>query len=608
MTFRLTAPSFDSGRAKPFIPKLKRLASAQNPRTPSNSITKSRKLAHSAAPVTPKLPPPRLTPTFGRKSALLLASLLFQPEKMYNQFFALRENPFNVTPDPRFLFLNSHTQQALDTLTHGIQSRKGLLLLTGEVGTGKTTLLHHLLHWLQQHRTPAAFIFNSHLEVSHLFDFVLRDFAIKFDTAAPKDNLPLRLQQWLLENFRAGHTPVLIVDEAQGLADRVLEEIRLLLNMETCSEKLLQIVLAGQPQLDDRLQQLALTQLKQRIALRCQTAPLSRHETHQYIETRLHIAGANGQPIFASQSMDAAYFYSRGIPRVVNLLCEHALVNASLEQIQPVPPHFVAEVAREFQFGPIKARASSSFSAASPAKHSPGISAHSRFVNALSSLTGVPLPSGMPQPVVQRWAAPPDNVFSPLPQPAAPQRTHSSPKFFAGWTKFFTEVSSKPNEDSKIELSQQPASAPSQQPAIELWQQPASDPTPERTIELKQQLAPPPAPPSTAADSQVPNASAPSQPADAPPAAKSANHSSRAITSTAQPLHLLRWATKWTNSFAAAASTTVSAPPPANLLQLPTQLWLTASTWLRQPCDPTQWRLPAVPPFEALLRINHKKM
>jgi len=528
----------------------------------------------------------------GRRSALSIASLLFQPEKMYNQFFALRENPFNVNPDPRFLFLNHQTQQALDSLTHGIKSRKGLLLLTGEVGTGKTTLLHHLLDSLQRQRTPAAFIFNSHLEVSHLFDFVLRDFAIKFDTAAPNDNLPLRLQQWLLESFRAGHTPVLIVDEAQGLADRVLEEIRLLLNLETCSEKLLQIVLAGQPEFDDRLQQLALTQLKQRIALRCQTAPLSRHETHQYIETRLHIAGGNGLPIFASQSMDAAYFYSRGIPRVVNLLCEHALVNASLERIQPVPPHFVAEVARQFQFGPIKSLAASSFSSVPPAAHSPEIAAHSRFMNALSSLTGAPLPSGMPKPVVQRWAAPPDNVFSPLPQLAAPRPTHSHPKFFADWNKFFAEVIGKLTAEPPIGLSQQPASAPAAEP----------------TIDLQEQPVPPPARASTAADSQAANATAPSPHADASPEAKSAQQSSRVTTSTAQPLLVLRWATKWTNSFVVAATTTACAPPPALLLQLPSQLWLTASTWLRQPCDPTQWRLPAVPPFEQLLRLNHKKM
>ena len=371
---------------------------------------------------------------------------------MYNQFFALRENPFDVTPDPRFLFLNRQTQHALDELTHGIKSRKGLLLLTGEVGTGKTTLLNHLLAWLQQQRTPAAFIFNSHLEVSDLFDFVLMDFAVKFDVGA-KNNALMRLHQWLLESFRVGQTPVMIVDEAQGLADHLLEEIRMLLNMETCSEKLLQIVLAGQPELDDRLQQPALRQVKQRVALRCKTAPLSRHETHQYIQSRLHIAGANGKPIFASQAMDAAYYYSRGIPRITNLLCEHALVNASLENIQPVPPHFVAEVARQFHFDDIKpVHSSQAFAIAPPAQHPPEISAHSRFMNALVALSAsrkspeppqapepslarrvseVLVPPAAPEIVEQksaaaspinapRWSAASANAFTPLPLPPTP--------------------------------------------------------------------------------------------------------------------------------------------------------------------------------------------
>src|ERR1700678_4428062 len=255
---------------------------------------------------------------------------------MYNQLFGLRENPFNVNPDPRYLFLTRQTAEAWDGLKHGIQARKGLLVLTGEVGTGKTTLLNHLLDWLHQQHAPTAFLFNSHLEISHLFDFVLSDFAVKFD-ATLKDNALLRLHQWLWERYRAGDTPVVIVDEAQGLSDRVLEEIRMLLNLETSNEKLLQIVLAGQPELEQRLQQPELRQVKQRIALRCKTSALSRDETHQYVQARLHIAGADGPRIFASDAMDAVHFYSRGIPRVMNLLCEHALINASAEHIQPVP-------------------------------------------------------------------------------------------------------------------------------------------------------------------------------------------------------------------------------------------------------------------------------
>jgi type II secretory pathway predicted ATPase ExeA len=272
---------------------------------------------------------------------------------MYKHFFGLRENPFNVNPDPRFLYLTPQTREALDELTYGIQARKGLVLLTGEVGTGKTTLLNRLLDWLHEQQTPTAFIFNSHLEISHLFDFIMADFGVPFD-ARLKDNALMRLNQWLFERYRAGDTPVIIVDEAQGLPDRVLEEIRMLLNLETPGEKLLQIVLAGQPELEARLERPELRQVKQRITLRCKTAALSLCQTHEYIHARLHIAGANGKPVFASEAMDAVHFYSRGIPRVINLLCEHALINAYVDHLRPVPAHMVAEVAREFQFDDIK--------------------------------------------------------------------------------------------------------------------------------------------------------------------------------------------------------------------------------------------------------------
>jgi general secretion pathway protein A len=272
---------------------------------------------------------------------------------MYKHYFGLSENPFNVNPDPRYLYLTPQTQEALDGLTYGIHSRKGLMLLTGEVGTGKTTLLNRILDWLRQQKTPTAFIFNSHLETGHLFDFILADFEVPFDSRSGGNAL-MRLNQWLIERYRAGDTPVLIVDEAQGLPVRVLEEIRLLLNLETPHEKLLQIVLAGQPELEERLKRHDLRQLKQRIMLRCKTAALTLEETREYIQARLHIAGANGKPIFASQAMDAVHFYSRGIPRVANLLCDHALINAYVDQVQPVPMHIIEEIAREFQLDDIK--------------------------------------------------------------------------------------------------------------------------------------------------------------------------------------------------------------------------------------------------------------
>jgi len=266
---------------------------------------------------------------------------------MYKKFFGLRDNPFNVNPDPRFLYFTQQTQRALAELTYGIQNRKGLILLTGEVGTGKTTLINCLLDWLRHRKIPTAFIFNSRLSVDHLFEFILNDFGIPIDTQI-KSNMLMQLNTWLIECFRAGVSPVLIIDEAQGLSLKSLEEIRLLLNLETASQKLLQIVLAGQPELEDKVKRPELRQLRQRITLRCNTRPLALEESRGYITERLRISGAMGDPIFASDAMDAVHFYSQGIPRVINLLCEHALINAYAEHFRPVPARMVEEAARDF--------------------------------------------------------------------------------------------------------------------------------------------------------------------------------------------------------------------------------------------------------------------
>ena len=281
---------------------------------------------------------------------------------MYQRFFNLRESPFNVNPDPRYLFMTRQIQEALAGLTYGIQNRKGFILLTGEVGTGKTTLVNRLLDWLRGQRVATAYIFNSQLQVNHLFDFIMADFEIPYDSRE-KSQVLLRLNQWLLERYRSGETAVLIVDEAQNLSSELLEEIRLLTNLETSTEKLLQIVLAGQPELEERLKLPQLRQLRQRITLRCRTSVLSLEETYGYIAERLRIAGANGEPIFSKEAIQAVHLYSRGIPRVVNLLCEHAMINAYVDTLRPVPAHLVEEVAREFQLDeipPISGNGSSS--------------------------------------------------------------------------------------------------------------------------------------------------------------------------------------------------------------------------------------------------------
>lgn len=271
---------------------------------------------------------------------------------MYQRFFGLKESPFNVNPDPRYLYLTRQIQEALAGLTYGIQNRKGFILLTGEVGTGKTTLLNRLLDWLHGQRISTAYIFNSRLEVDHLFDYMMADFEIPCESRE-KSQVLLKLNQWLLERYRAGKTAVLIVDEAQNLAPEVLEEIRLLTNLETSTEKLLQIVLTGQPELEEKLKMPSLRQLRQRITLRCHTAPLTVEETFGYIAERLRIGGANGEPIFSKEAIQTVHMYSHGIPRVVNLLCEHSMINAYVDSLRPVPAHMVEEVAREFQLDEI---------------------------------------------------------------------------------------------------------------------------------------------------------------------------------------------------------------------------------------------------------------
>ncbi|HUK49339.1 MAG TPA: AAA family ATPase [Terriglobales bacterium] len=267
---------------------------------------------------------------------------------MYKEFFGLRANPFNVNPDPRYLFLTRHTEEALACLTYGIQSRKGFVLLTGEVGTGKTTLINKLLEWLRTQQVPTAFIFNSRMNVPQFLDYMMADFGIPCDTRS-KSQILVRLYNWLLERYRAGETAVLIVDEAQNLPDEVLEEIRMMTNLETFTEKLLQIVLVGQTELEQRLKQPHLRQLRQRLTLRSKTHPLTAEETKSYIQQRLRIAGSNGQELFEPEALNAIYSYSGGIPRVVNLLCEHCLVSAFVDQLKTVNSGIVDAVARDFE-------------------------------------------------------------------------------------------------------------------------------------------------------------------------------------------------------------------------------------------------------------------
>jgi general secretion pathway protein A len=536
--------------------------------------------------------------------------------KMYKHFFGLRENPFNVNPDPRYLFLTRQLQKAMDELMYGVQSRKGLILLTGEVGTGKTTLINRLLDWLRQRQTPTAFIFNSHLEADHLFHFILADFGVPFDTGMKTSSL-MRLNQWLFERYRAGDTPVLIVDEAQGLPAHVLEEIRLLLNLETPREKLLQIVLAGQPELAARLKQPELSQIKQRIVLRCKTAALTLEETHQYIQARLGIAGANGKPVFAPQAMDAVHSYSRGIPRVINLLCEHALVDAYVDNVRPVPAHIVAEVAREFQFDDGRSVVQSVDSA-------DAIDSHLIAAEPAS----MDLPISMPATVESLWMKQPDHITNRIPSPfAVADNALSSVKEPAAPLLAREEIL---NFNRDAETSRRPGVLVAMQSAGE-----------QRQIEASRQSG------STAFffdDGVRPISGLDMKPAPRElPATTFGATKSNPFRSMLMKISTLlslvgRWGRRWRRLFLSAVASLASdlrtafslrrlkrSLRPVRALYRRCLAWRDSCltfinsldwprmkksvyTWLREPWEPIQWRLPDLRQFDARRRLTQKKM
>jgi general secretion pathway protein A len=266
---------------------------------------------------------------------------------MYNTFFKLQSSPFGTSPDPRFLYMMPHTREALACLEYGISARKGFTVLTGEVGTGKTTLLRRALSSFSGRKVSTAFVFNPRLDVLDFLEFVLTDFGMVPATRT-KSGMLLQLNRWLIERFRMEETCVVVVDEAQNLSWELLEEIRLLTNLETSSEKLLQIVLSGQPELEEKLRHPSVRQLRQRVSLWCRTQALTESQTHAYVAERLRIAGASWS-LFSLEALDLIHRASRGIPRIINLLCEHSLIVAYVEQVEQVTATIVEGVAAELE-------------------------------------------------------------------------------------------------------------------------------------------------------------------------------------------------------------------------------------------------------------------
>ena len=265
------------------------------------------------------------------------------------QTFGLRENPFRVAPDPRYLFLGSRYEATLSELMLGVESRSGLLVLTGEPGTGKTMLLRHFLQSLQQRRYSSSYIFHSSLNAAGLFEFIARDFGLRVESSR-KSELVAVLEKWLLVRQAEGDSPVVVIDEAQALSVRTLSELCLLLNLENTGGKLIQLLLAGQPELDEKLRLPALRQLRRRVAVRSRLPALSLEETAEYVAARLKSAGGVNAQIFPAESLEALYAYVQGVPRITNLLCEKAMVAAYAEKSRVVSPVHIRQAASEFDF------------------------------------------------------------------------------------------------------------------------------------------------------------------------------------------------------------------------------------------------------------------
>src|SRR5690242_15940439 len=246
---------------------------------------------------------------------------------MYNAFFGFSESPFSLSPDPQFFYRSEQHEEALANLVYGVQARKGFIVLSGEVGTGKTTMLECLRDYLESQYIEFAFLFNSRVNVDQFFEMIAYDLDLPC-TRTSKTEVLFALNTLLVEQAQDGKTVVLIVDEAQNLEWDVLEEIRLLGNLENRGGKLLQIILAGQPELDRKLDAPNLRQLKQRIVLRCSLDPLDAAEASAYVESRMARAGMPNQTVFPPQILEEVYKRSRGIPRVINLICDNLLVTA----------------------------------------------------------------------------------------------------------------------------------------------------------------------------------------------------------------------------------------------------------------------------------------
>lgn len=267
---------------------------------------------------------------------------------MYQRFYGLRELPFELTPNPRYLYLTPRHREALSNLQYGLSSAKAVTVLIGEAGTGKTTLLRGALESDPCRTVRCVYLNNPALTRAEFIEILARRFDLSPEAALSKAALLGELEQVLHERRTRGEITALVIDEAQTLSSELLEEVRLLANIETDTEKLLPLVLAGQPELGSRLEDSGLRQLKQRVALRCDVTPFNLSETAAYISSRIRTAGGEASRLFTREAVTLIHECSRGIPRTINVMCDNALVTGFALNRQPVDREMVLEVARDF--------------------------------------------------------------------------------------------------------------------------------------------------------------------------------------------------------------------------------------------------------------------
>ena len=273
---------------------------------------------------------------------------------MYETFYGLRERPFDLTPNLKFLYLTLGHREALSNLQYGITGRKGMTLLIGEAGTGKTTLVRAALEAVGGPSVRCVYVSNPVLSRDEFYEFLAPKFGLSERAAVSKARFLSDLEESVIERHRAGGVTALVIDEAQSLSHELLEEVRLLANFETATEKLLPVVLAGQPELAARLENEELRQLKQRVALRCDLSALDLSETAAYISGRIAIAGGDSTRIFTRAAVRTIYERSRGIPRTISVICDNTLLTGLAAGVKPVGSNLVLEVCRDFRLPQFK--------------------------------------------------------------------------------------------------------------------------------------------------------------------------------------------------------------------------------------------------------------